>query len=456
MENVFRGKDCSIDKPIHDNLKIDLKHDFSFIPRLSGSFLDVNKSKSSNYILPSNPFYSLHLDLSHSGYVPASDIEVEKLEDSVSVMDDSVVLPANKRAKSQLLENSYLKLANSIVRKTQSCNYPEKPELLHPGIQMPGYVTSEGSQTIEIETPNEIMSRPLDYSYVDQLWSTRRREQEQLFVFGEEKGDSKGDSTALSPMSTAPSSPGFSIRIDGAYSSSTTPGLYSFGRGRRTGARKRFFIDRLTASSPSTPANNLALPCFLSGSVKGIDANFNQDIVILDNQCGMYFIGLWERPDKVRVRIHKDGVITSIDLMESMNARFISFKEIDIMHPDGSTERARLSSDGASIVFEKIGVWTAVKSDIDGEPSLPLVESQGCIIDSNFHELDIITEDGGSPCLAPSTADKVSTISLNIDHTKINDTYSFRDADVTSSHDQPSLEFISIPPRHCLSGCNLM
>jgi len=451
MENVFRGKDCSIDKPIHDNLKIDLKHDFSFIPRVSGSFIDVNKSKSSNYTLSSNPFYSLHLDLSYSGYVPASDIEVEKLEDSV--LDDSVVVPASKRAKSQLLEKSYLKLANCIVRKSHSFNYPENPELLHPGIQMLGYVTPEASQTIEIETPNERMSRPLDYSYVDQLWSTRRREQEQLFVFGEEKGDS----TALSPMSTAPSSPGFSIRIDGAYSGSTTPGWYPFGRGRRTGAKKRFFIERLAASSPSsTPAKKLALPCFFSGSVKGIDANFNQDIVILDNEWGRYFIGLWERPDKVRVRIHKDGVITSIDLRESMNARFISFKEIDIMHPDGSTERGRLSSDGASIEFENMGVWTAVKSDIDGEPSLPLVESQGCIIDSNFHELDIITEDGGSPCLAPSTADKISTISLNLDHMKRNDTYSFRDVYLTSSQDLPSLEVISIPPRHCLSGCCLL
>jgi len=383
----------NIGNAIWSNLRVDLEHnhDFDLNPRLSGS--EAGDFEPNNTV-SLQPSYNLNLSPSLISQYSACRIDPSaKLEDYSTCSgdeDDSIeTIPSNKRSKSQgLITSQHLKEPEKVVdRQTQSCRWPGESLLDISGMHFLGYYPSEGSQTIEIETPRS-RPRPMAYNYSDQLESTRQQDQRSRgFLLGfdkEERGCASSiltpASSMLSPMSSAgANSSVHNFRFSGPSSTShESTGWYPVKRGVKPGPpMKKLSIERIPPLSPASAFSDPMqqnwdeLPrCKKTGVV---------------GEQGGYFIGTWDLPDKMQVIIDKNGEIRSVDRQLSLPARFINSREMEITHPDKSVEIATLSSDGAKIELEKTGVWTAVK-DVEVEV-IPATA-----IDHQLRELDIINE----------------------------------------------------------------
>merc|ERR1719204_2323595 len=84
--------------------------------------------------------------------------------------------------------------------QTQSCRWPGERLLDISAMHVLGYYPSDGSQTIEIETPGP---RPLAYNYSDQVETTWQQDQRtRAFFLGVDKEDRGGTSSIFTPVSS--------------------------------------------------------------------------------------------------------------------------------------------------------------------------------------------------------------------------------------------------------------
>lgn len=482
-EKLLNVEPFNINVAILNNLKVEHNHDFNFNPR---NYLELHKGMSSatsdhrssgseaskiesNAVLSPKPYYGLNLDpsliSSFSGYriEPAA-----RLEDysvcSVDEEDSVETVPVNKRSKSQGLPNyEFLEEPEKRVvdRQTQSCRWPGESLLDISAMHILGYYPSEGSQTIEIETPCA-RTRPMAYNYSDQLDSTRQQDQRtRAFLLGFDKEDRGGTasiltpaSSLLSPMSSAgANSSAHNFKFTGPPSTShDSPVWYPGLRGRKTGPpKKRLSIERV-ASSNSACGSSVPIqptlddmPRFKKTGLLG--ANVVPETASFEGLQGGYFIGTWELPNKMQVIIDKNGEIRSVDRQISLLTRFISARQMEIIHPDKSVEIATLSSDGAKIELERTGVWTAV-NDVEVE-----VISTGTI-DHQLRELDIIKENRETARMLPgSMIFKDLAVSV---HKNFKAVHSDEDVFDRAEQGDSARGKNNSPLSHCLSGCDLM
>jgi len=435
-----------IDDAIWNTLKIEHNHDYNLNPRSSGS---ETREGEPNGTLSPQTYFNLNLDPSLISSYSAYRIEpTTRLEDysmcSVDEDDSVETIPTNKRSKSQGLPNSQLlKTPEKVVdRQTQSCRWPGESLLDISSVHFLGYYPSEGSQTIEIETPCG-GPRPMAYNYSDQLESIRKQDQPSRgYLLGFDKEERGGTSSILtpassllSPMSSAgANSSVHNFRFSGPSSTShESTAWYPGKRGRKSGPpMKRLSIERVAplnaVCTSSVPMQQTLdeLPRFTKTGLVG--------------EQGGYFIGTWELPDKMRVIIDKNGDIRSVDRQLSLLARFINPREMEITHPDKSVEIATLSADGAKIMLEKTGVWTAVK-DVE----VDIISRTE--IDHQLRELDIIKENR-------ETARMLSGSMIFEDFTVVQNDFNGRNNH--GAEHGGSTRGKNSAPSHCLSGCNLM
>jgi len=379
------------------------------LPRVRTSSFDSSTYEdwSEETMFQNRPQMSLILDEMHSSSSPysAHEVKIAKYIDFAKIQQQAPhrrssfstwsttsagTYSCAARARSLTPQRSR-KVLRAQIKKPNSCRLPGAQRTA--GVQFPCFPTTPSTTTtINIGTPvrNTPPPGPMPscYTYVDQLESTRRRDEGNLWDFPHCQPNATPDSSLLSPLSVlrVASSQTFSTSV----SSESTPTHFQHGcrrrRWHRPGSSPRQF--RFTEQTD--------LPRWV---VDKSGVSVVPETAALNIEAG-YFIGTWQIPTTdTRITIRSNGAVGSTDPDFTPSAKFLGSRTVEFEFPDGSLKKATLSKDGARIEFMDGVRWSQIPGESYSSTenlNLPVEEdrldraraSNICSIRSNFRDND--------------------------------------------------------------------